>query len=89
MRGDPGVYLPSLPKIRKLDFRMEGGYTNLPKLTYPAYYYANAHYIQGYTNYGQIIGSWIGRQGSGGQISSTYWFSGQIGYGKLSKVVCR
>jgi hypothetical protein len=71
----PGVYIPHLPKLKKLDLRMEGAYTNLPKLTYQAYFYANAHYPQGYTNYGQILGSWVGRQGSGGQASSTYWFS--------------
>jgi hypothetical protein len=71
----PGVYIPRLPKLKKLDLRMEGAYTNLPKLPYLAYFYANAHYPQGYTNYGQILGSWIGRQGIGGQASSTYWFS--------------
>lgn len=50
-------------------------YTNLPRLKDPAYFYSNAHFPQGYTNYGQIIGSWIGRQGEGGDASSTYWFS--------------
>jgi hypothetical protein len=72
---DPGIYLPKLPGVKKLDLRMEGVYTNLPKLVDLAYFYSNAHYPQGYTNYGQILGSWIGRQGSGGQASSTYWFS--------------
>jgi len=72
---DPGLYFPRLPRIKNLDLRMEGAYTNLPKLQNQAYFYSNAHYPQGYTNYGQIIGSWIGRQGSGGQASTTYWFS--------------
>jgi hypothetical protein len=85
---DPGLYFPHLPKLKKLDLRMEGAYTNLPKLPYQAYFYANAHYPQGYTNYGQIIGSWIGRQGSGGQASSTYWFSARnkatVTYRKVS-----
>jgi hypothetical protein len=85
---DPGIYLPHLPKLKKLDLRMEGAYTNLPKLLDQAYFYANAHYPQGYTNYGQIIGSWIGRQGSGGQASSTYWFSARnkatVTYRKVS-----
>jgi Capsule assembly protein Wzi len=72
---DPGLYLPHLPKLKKLDLRMEGVYTNLPKLPYQAYFYTNGHYPQGYTNYGQILGSWIGRQGSGGQASTTWWFS--------------
>jgi hypothetical protein len=72
---DPGIYLPSLPKLKKLDLRLEAAYTNLPKLPYQGYFYSNAHYPQGYTNYGQIIGSWVGRQGIGGQASSTYWIS--------------
>ncbi len=72
---DPGIYLPQLPGIRKLDLRMEDVNTNLPGLKSTAYYYSNAHYPQGYTNYGQIFGSWIGRQGNGGAATSTYWFT--------------
>jgi hypothetical protein len=72
---DPGIYLPEVPKIKNLDLRLEGAYTDLPKLVEQGYFYANAHYPQGYTNYGQILGSWVGRQGVGGQASSTYWFS--------------
>ncbi len=71
---DPGIYLPQLPGIRKLDLRVEEVNTNLPGLS-QAYYYSNAHYPQGYTNYGQIFGSWIGRQGNGGVATSTYWFT--------------
>lgn len=72
---DPGLYIPRLPGLKKADLRMEGAYTDLPKLGDWAYFYANAHYAQGYTNYGQIMGSWIGRQGRGGDIVSTYWFT--------------
>jgi hypothetical protein len=72
---NPGVYLSGIPGMRKLDLRVEGVYTNLPGLTRQGFYYTNTHYADGYRNYGQIIGSWIGRQGSGGQASSTYWFS--------------
>ena len=71
----PGLYFPTLPGLKNLDLRVEGAYTDLPKLTYQAYFYQNAHYAQGYTNYGQIMGSWIGRQGAGGQGTSTYWFT--------------
>jgi membrane-associated phospholipid phosphatase len=71
----PGIYLPQLPGLRKLDFRIEGVNTNLPGLKSTAYFYSNEHYAQGYTNYGQIFGSWVGRQGTGGQATSTYWFS--------------
>ncbi len=72
---DPGIYLSELPKLHKLDARFEAAYTDLPKAPYQGYYYANTHYPQGYTNYGQILGSWIGRQGIGGQASTTYWAS--------------
>jgi hypothetical protein len=85
---DPGIYIPKLPGLKKLDIRMEGVYTNLPKLVDPSYFYYNAHYPQGYTNYGQILGSWVGRQGSGGQASTSYWFSARnkaiLTYRKLS-----
>jgi hypothetical protein len=74
---DPGIYLPQLPGLRKMDLRVEGVNTNLPRLKDPAYFYANAHYAQGYTNYGQILGSWVGRQGTGVTATSTYWFTGR------------
>jgi hypothetical protein len=72
---DPGLYVPHIPGLERLDLRLEGAYTDLPKLGDWAYFYANARYVQGYTNYGQIMGSWIGRQGRGGQAVSTYWFT--------------
>ncbi len=74
---DPGIYLSELPKFHKLDARFEAVYTDLPKQANQGYFYANARYAQGYTNYGQILGSWVGKQGLGGQASSTYWFSPQ------------
>ena len=72
---DPGLYLPQLPYIKKLDLRLEGVYTDLPGLPEAGFFYANAHYPQGYTNYGQVLGSWVGREGRGGAGTSTYWFS--------------
>jgi hypothetical protein len=85
---DPGIYIPKVPGLKKLDLRMEGVYTNLPKLLDQAYFYSNAHYPQGYTNYGQILGSWVGRQGAGGEASTSYWFSARnkatLSYRKMS-----
>lgn len=85
---DPGLYIPHLPGLKNVDFRAEGVYTNLPNQPYLAYFYSNAHYVQGYTNYGQIMGSWIGRQGQGGQATSTYWFSARdkafVSYRKMT-----
>ncbi len=74
---NPGIYLPQIPKLRNLDLRVEGIYTNIPNYPNVGPYYANAHYADGYRNYGQIIGSWIGRMGDGIQAWSTYWFSGE------------
>lgn len=71
----PGIYIPRLPKLSKLDLRLEGVYTDLPKLPIQGYFYTNLRYPQGYTNYGQILGSWVGPQGIGGEGSTTYWFS--------------
>jgi hypothetical protein len=72
---NPGIYMPQIPKIPKLDFRAEAVYTDLPGLRPQGFYYFNVRYVNGYTNQGNIIGSWVGRQGQGLQLSSTYWFS--------------
>lgn len=81
----PGIYLPKLPYLHKLDFRAEGAIT--PSRLFPGFFYFNVHYLDGYTNGRQLMGSWVGRQGSGYQLQSTYWFSGrntvQVGYRSL------
>jgi len=38
--------------------------------------YFNGHYADGYRNAGQLMGSWVGRAGTGISAQSTYWFSG-------------
>jgi membrane-associated phospholipid phosphatase len=79
-----GLYFARIPKIPNLDLRVEGIYTNVPGYPGVGPYYANTRYAQGYTNYWQIVGSWVGRQGDGIQAWSTYWFSPrnkiQVGY---------
>ena len=70
---NPGIYISHMPKIPKLDFRVEGLYT--PFEHFPGFFYFNVHYLQGYTNNGQMLGNWIGRQGTGAQLWSTYSFS--------------
>jgi Capsule assembly protein Wzi len=78
----PGLYLSKLPYLHKVDLRAEGAFT--PDRLFPGFFYFNVHYLDGYTNARQIMGSWVGRQGSAWQLSSTYWFSGrntlQFGY---------
>jgi membrane-associated phospholipid phosphatase len=73
-----GIYLPHVPRIKNLDFRCEGIYTNIPgRNAGNNSYYVNLHYAEGDRNYGQLYTSWIGRGGNGGQASTTYWFSGR------------
>ena len=73
-----GIYLTHVPRVKNLDFRLEGLYTNIPgKQANPNSYFVNFHYTEGDRNYGQLFTSWIGRGGNGGQTSATYWFSGR------------
>jgi hypothetical protein len=70
---NPGLYLSHVPGLGKLDLRAEGVYTDLPGLRGVGFLYYNFHYKSGYTNEGRLIGDWIGRQGSGFTLRSTYW----------------
>jgi len=72
-----GLYFSHLPRIPKLDLRVEGVYTDLPvggKLA-GGFFYFNTRYLSGYTNNGQLLASWIGREGQGAQGWANYWFS--------------
>ena len=62
-----GLYFPQIPHIPKLDLRVEGVYTDLPiggNVSH-GFFYFNVRYLNGYTNSGNLIGSWIGRQDQG------------------------
>ena len=73
---NPGIYLPQIPKIPKLDLRAEGFNISRTKEFPPGFVYYNAdRYRSGYVNDGNLLGSWIGRAGRGGQGWLTYWFS--------------
>jgi len=72
-----GLYISHFPKIPKLDLRMEGVYTDLPiggNVSH-GFFYWNDRFVSGYTNNGNLIGSWIGRQGQGAQAWSSYWLT--------------
>ena len=75
---DSGLYFSHLPKLPKLDFRVEGVFTDNPNplasLQGGAFYHEDT-YRSGFTNDGNLIGSWIGREGQGAQAWSTYWFT--------------
>ena len=71
-----GIYMPRIPKLNKLDLRVEGGYTDLIYNPYgPGIFYSNSRYPNGYTNEQFLIGSWIGRQSQAEQAWSTYHIS--------------
>jgi membrane-associated phospholipid phosphatase len=71
-----GLYIPTLPGVRKMDLRLEGGYTDPPTgggdISHGAFYWDDT-WISGFQNAGHLMGSWMGRQGQGAQASATYW----------------
>ena len=70
-----GLYFPKLPRVSKLDLRLEAVYTDPPNGEAPGNIYDNGRFRSGYTNNGLLMGSWVGRDGKGGQAWATYWFS--------------
>ena len=82
---NPGIYMPRIPKIPKLELRAEGVNISRANEFPPGFVYFNAdRYRSGYVNNGYLLGSWIGRAGRGGQDWLTYWLSPrnklQVGY---------
>ncbi|MCU1297267.1 MAG: hypothetical protein JWO91_1545 [Acidobacteriaceae bacterium] len=73
---NPGIYLPQIPKIPKLQFRAEGINESRTKEFTPGFVYSdNRRYLDGITNDGYLLGNAIGRAGRGGQGWLTYSFS--------------
>lgn len=82
---NPGIYLPQIPKVPRLELRAEGVNISRTHEFPPGFVYFNAdRYRSGYVNNGNLLGSWIGRAGRGGQGWLTYWLSArnkiQLGY---------
>jgi hypothetical protein len=83
---NPGLYVSHLPDLPHLDLRVEGVNTDTPAGTMNGghFIYWEEEYRNGYTNKGNLLGSWIGREGKGGQAWLTYWLSPkesiQLGY---------
>jgi membrane-associated phospholipid phosphatase len=86
---DGGLYLTKFPHMPKLDLHVEGVFTDTTtsrsqggKFSYWENYYHDA-----YTNNNFIMGSWVGREGTGEQAWLNYWFSPksslQFGYRHL------
>jgi hypothetical protein len=74
---NPGIYVSHLPGIPKLDFRAEAAYTDVPAggSVGGKFFYYNTNYHDSHTNDGNIMGSWVGREGRGLQLWSTYWLT--------------
>ena len=74
-----GLYFAKIPRIPKIDLRLEGGSTSAVGYNSepPGYFYWNAQYVNGYTNNGGFIGSWLGRAAQGEAIRTNYWLSGK------------
>jgi hypothetical protein len=77
---NPGFYIPQFPKLENLELRVEG-FKDSPDL---GIMYIDRRFRSGYTNEGNLIGSWIGRQAFGGQAWLKYSLSPrsylQLGY---------
>lgn len=72
----PGIYISHFPMAHRLDLRVEAVYTDAPSSSNKGLYiYWDSFYHDLYTNKGNLIGSWIGREGQGLQASSTYWLN--------------
>jgi hypothetical protein len=74
-----GLYLSHIPGIPKMDLRAEGVYTDVPPgerggSIVPGSFYFNSTWRSGYTNDGNLIGSWVGRGAQGAQAWTNYWF---------------
>jgi hypothetical protein len=71
-----GLFFSQFPHVHRLDLRVEGVYTDNPLggNIGRGFYYSNATWRSGYTNDGNILGSWIGREGQGAQAWSNFWF---------------
>jgi hypothetical protein len=67
-----GFFLRCIPDLPHLTLRAEGLLSPHRDLAFPGFFYFNVHYLSGYTNNRQLMGSWIGREGDGEQIWTTW-----------------
>jgi hypothetical protein len=89
---NPGLYLSHIPGLAHVDLRAEAVSTDpVASSQGGSFIYYEFEYPDGYTNKSNLLGSWIGREGKGGQAWLTGWLSPkeyvQLGYrnAKVSK----
>jgi Capsule assembly protein Wzi len=74
----PGIYVTQLPGLRHMDFRFETYSTWLYRGDEGGlFFYWNNQYRDAYTNNGNLLGSWVGRDARAYTASATYWRSAQ------------
>jgi len=67
-----GFFLRCVPGLPYVTVRAEGLLSPHRDLAFPGFFYFNVHYLSGYTNDRQVLGSWIGREGDGEQLWTTW-----------------
>jgi hypothetical protein len=67
-----GFFLRCVPRFPRMTVRAEGLLSPHRDLAFPGFFYFNVHYLSGYTNNRQLMGSWIGREGDGEQVWATW-----------------
>jgi len=74
----PGIYLSHVPGAPALDLRVEAVTTDPPveRSTGGQFMYYEYILKQGYTNQGNLIGDWLGREAKGGQAWLTWHLTG-------------
>jgi hypothetical protein len=89
---NPGLYLSRIPRLPHVDLRAEAVSTDpVSNSQGGQFLYYEFEYPDGYTNKNNLLGSWMGREGKGGQAWLTDWLSPkeyiQLGYrnAKVSK----
>ena len=85
---NPGIYLTHVPRLPKLDFRVEAPMTTPFNGDHGGtFLYYNDSYHMSNTNYGYILGSPIGRDARAIEGWTNYWFSArdrlQLGYRQI------
>jgi membrane-associated phospholipid phosphatase len=72
----PGLYFSHLPGLRKLDFTVETVSTWLYRQDAGGdFIYFDGQYHDSYTNDGNLLGSWIGRDSRAYEATANYWIS--------------
>ncbi len=72
----PGIYLAQLPTLKGFDFRLETYATWLYRKDYGGQFlYWDNQYRDSYTNGGNLLGSWVGRDARAYVATGRYWLS--------------